>query len=337
MTLEWLRRHDPMLDQHLRTYLFTEGSITRSSTRAEGDRGRTTTAIPGRARSLGIGSLEGRRSRCEPPVPRARTDHRDGVGRDRGGGQADAAHLPRRPQGSSTSPARTAGRSPRSTSARVECGQVARTPTSARRCARCSRSSSCARLRTSRGPSSTRSSAAASRPTSSPCATPRSASPRPRTRRCSTASPTAGITGIARRRSTAESSIPEDYERVPALGRDGGRRACAPRASTVRTRSRSGPVATPAWSRRPRGGYPVLNHIRMILDGPDRLGARGGRRGRDVSIRGGDFELYGRAGRVDRLRLARRRAACRCTCRRASRSACTRPRPRSRCATPERA
>ena len=27
MTLEWLRRHDPVLDNHLRTYLFTEGSI----------------------------------------------------------------------------------------------------------------------------------------------------------------------------------------------------------------------------------------------------------------------------------------------------------------------
>ena len=25
MTLEWLRRHDPKLDQHLRTYLFTDG------------------------------------------------------------------------------------------------------------------------------------------------------------------------------------------------------------------------------------------------------------------------------------------------------------------------
>ena len=28
MTLEWLRRTDPVLDRHLRTYLFTEGSIT---------------------------------------------------------------------------------------------------------------------------------------------------------------------------------------------------------------------------------------------------------------------------------------------------------------------
>ena len=28
MTLEWLRRRDPMLDKHLRTYLFTSGPIT---------------------------------------------------------------------------------------------------------------------------------------------------------------------------------------------------------------------------------------------------------------------------------------------------------------------
>ncbi|MBK5288872.1 MAG: ferritin [Acidimicrobiia bacterium] len=28
MTLEWLRRRDPVLDRHLRTYLFREGSIT---------------------------------------------------------------------------------------------------------------------------------------------------------------------------------------------------------------------------------------------------------------------------------------------------------------------
>jgi uncharacterized protein len=29
MTLEWLRRRDPVLDAHLRTYLFTESSIVR--------------------------------------------------------------------------------------------------------------------------------------------------------------------------------------------------------------------------------------------------------------------------------------------------------------------
>ena len=35
MTLEWLRRNDPILDQHLRTYLFTEGSITEIEHEAE--------------------------------------------------------------------------------------------------------------------------------------------------------------------------------------------------------------------------------------------------------------------------------------------------------------
>jgi ferritin-like protein len=37
MTLEWLRRHDPVLDRHLRTYLFTEGPITEIEERAEQD------------------------------------------------------------------------------------------------------------------------------------------------------------------------------------------------------------------------------------------------------------------------------------------------------------
>jgi uncharacterized protein len=37
MTLEWLRRHDPVLDRHLRTYLFTEGSIVAEEHAAEHD------------------------------------------------------------------------------------------------------------------------------------------------------------------------------------------------------------------------------------------------------------------------------------------------------------
>jgi uncharacterized protein len=54
MTLEWLRRHDPVLDQHLRTYLFTEGSIVEiehDSEHGDGDAPSTP--------SLGIGSLHG--------------------------------------------------------------------------------------------------------------------------------------------------------------------------------------------------------------------------------------------------------------------------------------
>jgi len=35
MTIEWLRRHDAVFDGHLRTYLFTEGSITEIEHEAE--------------------------------------------------------------------------------------------------------------------------------------------------------------------------------------------------------------------------------------------------------------------------------------------------------------
>jgi uncharacterized protein len=35
MTLEWLRRHDPVLDRHLRTYLFTDESIVAEEHESE--------------------------------------------------------------------------------------------------------------------------------------------------------------------------------------------------------------------------------------------------------------------------------------------------------------
>jgi uncharacterized protein len=37
MLLEWMRRRDPALDRHMRTYLFTEGSITEIEEDAEDD------------------------------------------------------------------------------------------------------------------------------------------------------------------------------------------------------------------------------------------------------------------------------------------------------------
>jgi ferritin-like protein len=52
MVLEWLRRQDPVLDQHLRTYLFTSESITGEEASAEDG------AADGSG-SLGIGSLKG--------------------------------------------------------------------------------------------------------------------------------------------------------------------------------------------------------------------------------------------------------------------------------------
>jgi ferritin-like protein len=50
MTLEWLRRHDPKLDEHLRTYLFTSLPVTEVEAQADGGAG----GDPG---SLGIGDL----------------------------------------------------------------------------------------------------------------------------------------------------------------------------------------------------------------------------------------------------------------------------------------
>ena len=55
MTLEWLRRRDPVMDKHLRTYLFTEGSILEIEHVAEHEGGDD----EDQGRSLGIGSLKG--------------------------------------------------------------------------------------------------------------------------------------------------------------------------------------------------------------------------------------------------------------------------------------
>jgi uncharacterized protein len=56
MTLEWLRRHDPVLDTHLRTYLFTSAPITEIEAIAEA--GGSDDAGSGDG-SLNIGGLKG--------------------------------------------------------------------------------------------------------------------------------------------------------------------------------------------------------------------------------------------------------------------------------------
>ena len=54
MLLEWIRRHDAKFDEHMRTYLFTEESITEVEREAEhGDGGGPA------AGSLQLGSLRG--------------------------------------------------------------------------------------------------------------------------------------------------------------------------------------------------------------------------------------------------------------------------------------
>jgi uncharacterized protein len=55
MTLEWLRRRDPILDRHLRTYLFTTEPVTEVEAEAQAEEG-AGAVVSG---SLGIGSLRG--------------------------------------------------------------------------------------------------------------------------------------------------------------------------------------------------------------------------------------------------------------------------------------
>ena len=55
MTLEWLRRHDPVLDRHLRTYLFTEEPVTQVEAEATSASSESSTS----GALSGIGSLKG--------------------------------------------------------------------------------------------------------------------------------------------------------------------------------------------------------------------------------------------------------------------------------------
>jgi uncharacterized protein len=57
MTLEWLRRRDPVLDGHLRTYLFTTEPVVEVEAEAMAGGEGSAAAAPA---SLGIGSLRGR-------------------------------------------------------------------------------------------------------------------------------------------------------------------------------------------------------------------------------------------------------------------------------------
>ncbi len=57
MVLEWLRRRDPVLDRHLRTYLFTSAPIVEIE--AEAEAATDSSEAPAVDGSFGIGSLRG--------------------------------------------------------------------------------------------------------------------------------------------------------------------------------------------------------------------------------------------------------------------------------------
>jgi ferritin-like protein len=58
MALEWLRRNDPKLDEHLKTFLFTDGPITgiEKAMPSDGEASPVPSSSPSDG-SLGIGSL----------------------------------------------------------------------------------------------------------------------------------------------------------------------------------------------------------------------------------------------------------------------------------------
>lgn len=57
MALEWLRRNDPKMDEHLRTFLFKEGPIKEIEADMKSGGPDGSEANPASDGSLGIGSL----------------------------------------------------------------------------------------------------------------------------------------------------------------------------------------------------------------------------------------------------------------------------------------
>jgi uncharacterized protein len=57
MALEWIRRNDPKMHEHLKTYLFTEGAVTAIEAEAKVGGGEEEGDAPPKDGSLGIGSL----------------------------------------------------------------------------------------------------------------------------------------------------------------------------------------------------------------------------------------------------------------------------------------
>jgi uncharacterized protein len=58
MVLEWLRRTDAGFAEHLRTYLFSEGSITAAESDATEEAAMPAETTTAKSNSLGIGSLK---------------------------------------------------------------------------------------------------------------------------------------------------------------------------------------------------------------------------------------------------------------------------------------
>lgn len=101
--------------------------------------------------------------------------------------------------------------------------------------------------------------------------------------------PDAGITGIIQAASSATLTISDDYEAYPAL--------VAEAVNKLRTAGVEGPYAIALGPRchtgltkTTKGGYPVIEHVRRLLDGPI-VWAPGVNGAVVLTTRGEDFEL----------------------------------------------
>ena len=307
MTLEWLRRHDPVLDRHLRTYLFTDGSTssrsrTRPSTAATRRIGRPPAAASASAACATTARIPvNHLMRDKAPITDAAWAEIDA--------EADpvADALPGRPQaGRLLRPARLGalrGRPRPGRAARRRCRSTAWP----RPGAWCSRWSSCARRSRCRAPSSTPSTGAprdldldsghrrgrAGRPGRGRLALPRLRRRRHRGHRRAP-------------RRTRPVAITDDYGDYPshvakAVGHPAAAGVGGPYAIALGPRCYTGVIETTE-----HGGYPVLEHLRLILGGPV-VWAPAVDGAVVLSQRGGDFELVGGRGPLDRLPRPRRR------------------------------
>ena len=72
MVLEWLRRYDAKLDEHLRTYLFTDENLLQvekaQESGATGEAADKSEGAPPSASGLGIGDLRGQPGAGEIPL-----------------------------------------------------------------------------------------------------------------------------------------------------------------------------------------------------------------------------------------------------------------------------
>ena len=293
MTLEWLRRHDPELDEHLRTYLFTDGDVlddrgggrARRRRRPDGAR-RRRLARHRQPASEQIAEgwpmnhllpragadLRRRPGTRSTPRPRARLTHflaaRKLVDFDGPLGWDARRRQPRSGRALPPTPPPGVQAARASVQPLVELRAASASPRRARR-DRPWRARSRPRRRSSTPPGA------------SPLAEDNLRVQRLRR---------GGIDGhhrgvAARRRSRCPTT--STASRPPSPRRSA---SCARPASAGRTPSPSGPARTPASPRRPNGGYPVLEHVRLILDGPV-VWAPAVEGAVVLSVRGGDFEL----------------------------------------------